>query len=126
MKNKEFAVYRFFGLDFTSRKVYRGMLALKQSALDAVGKEMKAMEEDCARKLTEATGKLQAAENALKAAIDDYNKVRGALEEASASLEQERSERKLLSQAFAKQKRELEKFDRKRGAKGRFVKKDKE
>ncbi len=105
MKYKEFAIFRLFGFDVTSRKTYRRRLSLQLGAMK------KAQEEVALLK-----SKLVIAGDAVRAAAEDYNKLK-------ADYEIVRSELQIARKALAEAKRELEKVTPYRGTNGRFAKK---
>lgn len=124
MENKEFAVFRLFGLDFTSRKFYRRRLAMQQSSINALIEANKESELEIQRKVSDATAKLNVADEALLAAIEDYNRLREQLDEVRIRYSGLENEFKHLKSAYEQAKRELAKRHSKRGSNGRFVKKD--
>lgn len=125
MENKQYAVISLFGLDFTSRRLYRRQLALR----DAVIEQMRARNKEATneigstrREIDKVILELQSSQNALKAAKEDYNKLREAIAMTDETLINVEAEKKQLESAYIQAKRELAKFKRHRGAKGRFVK----
>ena len=134
MKNKEFAVYRLFGLDLTSRKMYRRLLAMSKSANEATQrsyasllKEHEALRDnrdELAKQNATLQNKLHLSDGSLSAAIEDYNHLRASFEKVNSDYAKLEGEFKQLESAYAQAKRELAKYHSKRGKNGRFVKKD--
>lgn len=128
MENKQYAVISLFGLDFTSRKHYRRLLALRDAAIASLRDANKKAADDIGaakRDIDKIIHEWQSSQNALKAAKEDYNKLREALAMTDEKLINVEAEKKQLESAYIQAKRELAKFKRTRGDKGRFVKGEK-
>lgn len=105
MKYKEFAIFRLFGFDVTSRKIYRRRLSLQLGAMKKAQEEIELLK-----------SKLSVASEAVKAAASDYNKL-------MVDNDILRSELAVARKALAEAKLELEKVTPNRCANGRFAKK---
>lgn len=128
MKNKVYAHTTLFGvLDVTKRSVYRAELASFAAELEEVENELKA-----------ARSQIAAQDRSLKQAAVDYNSAVENAENLAATLEQvkvqyEAKELELartsdrineLQGAYNTAKQRLAKWERQRGAGGRFKKKE--
>lgn len=139
MKNKEFAIWPIFGIDFTSRKYYRRRLALNAQALKEQREAIDNHADEYA-KLDEMYRKqeeqLEASRNVAKNAVNDaarlkreiadqkkaYMRLAGSYEELEKELIEQKEEYAVLNGAYLDLKTRLQKYDRRRGKSGRFTK----
>ena len=106
MENKRFCVYRLFGMDVTPRKLYRKQIELLNINVWRLENQLKT------------------SDASMKASTKDFEDLKK--EPTDAHRETARLQAKLIEvqKSYDWAKRQLSKYERKRGSNGRFTKKE--